>query len=90
MVSLGATGWVVPGNVGSDRGIAALTVVVSMGKKRTAVMKRVNNFGPTAIMLFAGGGKDFPGQIHRGHPHVRRCQGGRNPDPRGESSSARR
>ena len=43
-------------------GIAALTVVVSMAKATNRkVMKRVNNFGPTAIMLFAGGGKNVPG-----------------------------
>jgi putative ABC transport system permease protein len=43
-------------------GIAALTVVVSMAKAANRkVMQRVNNFGPTAIMLFAGGGKNIPG-----------------------------
>ncbi len=43
-------------------GIAALTVVVSMAKgANRKVMQRVNNFGPTAIMLFAGGGKNLPG-----------------------------
>jgi putative ABC transport system permease protein len=43
-------------------GIAALTVVVSMGREANRrVVTRVNNFGPTAIMLFAGGGKDVPG-----------------------------
>jgi len=43
-------------------GIAALTVVVSMAKaSNRKVMQRVNNFGPTAIMLFAGGGKNVPG-----------------------------
>jgi putative ABC transport system permease protein len=43
-------------------GIAALTIVVSMGEEANRrVVKRVNNFGPTAIMLFAGGGKDVPG-----------------------------
>jgi putative ABC transport system permease protein len=43
-------------------GIAALTVVVGMAKAANIkVMKRVNNFGPTAIMLFAGGGKNVPG-----------------------------
>jgi putative ABC transport system permease protein len=43
-------------------GIAALTVVVSMAKAANKkVMQRVNNFGPTAIMLFAGGGKNMPG-----------------------------
>jgi putative ABC transport system permease protein len=43
-------------------GIAALTVVISMAKAANRkVMKRVNNFGPTAIMVFAGGGKNVPG-----------------------------
>jgi putative ABC transport system permease protein len=43
-------------------GIAAMTVVVSMAKAANRkVMQRVNNFGPTAIMLFAGGGKNIPG-----------------------------
>jgi putative ABC transport system permease protein len=43
-------------------GISALTVVVSMAKgANRKVMQRVNNFGPTAIMLFAGGGKNLPG-----------------------------
>jgi putative ABC transport system permease protein len=43
-------------------GIAALTVVVSMAKAANRkVMQRVSNFGPTAIMLFAGGGKNVPG-----------------------------
>jgi putative ABC transport system permease protein len=43
-------------------GIAALTVVVGMAKAANRkVMMRVNNFGPTAIMLFAGGGKNVPG-----------------------------
>jgi putative ABC transport system permease protein len=43
-------------------GIAALTVVVSMGEEANRrVVKRVSNFGPTSIMVFAGGGKDVPG-----------------------------
>jgi putative ABC transport system permease protein len=43
-------------------GISALTVVVSMAEgANRKVMQRVNNFGPTAIMLFAGGGKNLPG-----------------------------
>lgn len=43
-------------------GIAALTVVINMAKATNRkVMKRVNNFGPTALMLFAGGGKNVPG-----------------------------
>jgi putative ABC transport system permease protein len=48
--------------LGVIAGIAALTVVVSMGEEANRkVVKRVNNFGPTAIMLFAGGGKNVPG-----------------------------
>jgi putative ABC transport system permease protein len=43
-------------------GIASLTVVVSMAKAANRkVMQRVSNFGSTAIMLFAGGGKNVPG-----------------------------
>lgn len=43
-------------------GIATLTVVVGMAKAADRkVMQRVGNFGPTAIMLFAGGGKNVPG-----------------------------
>jgi putative ABC transport system permease protein len=43
-------------------GIAALTVVVSMAKATSLkVMQGVNKFGTTAIMLFAGGGKNVPG-----------------------------
>jgi putative ABC transport system permease protein len=48
--------------VGVLVGIVALTVVVGMTKAANRkVMQRVNNFGPTAIMLFAGGGKNLPG-----------------------------
>lgn len=43
-------------------GIAALTVVVGMAKgANRKVMERVQAFGPTTVMLFAGGGKDLPG-----------------------------
>ena len=43
-------------------GVAALTVVMAMGKgAEKKIMKRVENFGPRAIMLIAGGGKDVPG-----------------------------
>jgi putative ABC transport system permease protein len=43
-------------------GVAALTVVMAMGKgTERKIMKRVENFGPRAIMLIAGGGKDVPG-----------------------------
>jgi putative ABC transport system permease protein len=43
-------------------GIASMTVVVSMATAANKkVLQRVGNFGPTAIMLFAGGGKNMPG-----------------------------
>jgi putative ABC transport system permease protein len=43
-------------------GIAALTVVVAMARgANRKVMQRVQTFGPTTVMLFAGGGKDLPG-----------------------------
>ena len=43
-------------------GIGALTVVVSITKgANRKVMDRVKNFGPTGIMLFAGGGRSLPG-----------------------------
>lgn len=43
-------------------GVAALTVVMAMGKgTERKIMERVENFGPRAIMLTAGGGKDVPG-----------------------------
>jgi len=43
-------------------GIAALTVIVSMSKAANRrIMQQVNNFGPTAMMLFAGGGRNVPG-----------------------------
>ncbi len=46
---------------GTIVGIAALTVIMAMGKgTEKMVMKRINNFGPRAIMLIAGGGKDLP------------------------------
>ena len=39
-------------------GVAALTVVMAMGKgTERKIMKRVENFGPDAIMIPAGGGK---------------------------------
>ncbi len=46
---------------GTTLGIAALVVVVAIGQgtERT-VLKRVQNFGPRAMMLIAGGGKDLP------------------------------
>ncbi len=43
-------------------GIAALTVVVGMAKAANhKVLHRINTFGPTTVMLFAGGGKNIPG-----------------------------
>ena len=39
-------------------GVAALTVVMAMGKgAERKIMKRIENFGPDAIMIPAGGGK---------------------------------
>jgi len=46
---------------GTMVGIAALTVIMGIGKgTEKRVMKRVRNFGPRAMMLIAGGGKDLP------------------------------
>jgi putative ABC transport system permease protein len=46
---------------GTIVGIAALTVIMALGKgTEKMVMQRVNTFGPRAIMLLAGGGKDVP------------------------------
>jgi len=46
---------------GTVVGIAALTVIMAIGKgTEKKVMKRMENFGPRAIMLIAGGGKDLP------------------------------
>ncbi len=46
---------------GTIAGIAALTVIMAIGKgTERKVMKRVRNFGPRAMMLIAGGGKDLP------------------------------
>jgi putative ABC transport system permease protein len=46
---------------GTIVGIAALTVIMAVGKGTEAkVMKRVETWGPRAIMLIAGGGKDLP------------------------------
>lgn len=43
---------------GTIVGIAALTVIMAIGKgAEKQVMKRVENFGPRAMMLIAGGGK---------------------------------
>ncbi len=46
---------------GTIVGIAALMVIMAIGKGTEAkVMKRVQNWGPRAMMLIAGGGKDLP------------------------------
>ncbi len=46
---------------GTIVGIAALTVIMALGKgTEEEVMKRVETFGPRAMMLIAGGGKDMP------------------------------
>ncbi len=45
---------------GTIVGIAALTVIMAMGKgTEQSVMKKVNSFGIKAIMVTAGGGKGF-------------------------------
>ena len=46
---------------GTIVGVAALVVIMAIGKgTEKKIMKRVNNFGPRAMMLIAGGGKDMP------------------------------
>jgi putative ABC transport system permease protein len=46
---------------GTIVGITALIVIMAVGKgTEKKIMKRVNNFGPRAMMLIAGGGKDLP------------------------------
>jgi len=46
---------------GTIVGIAALTVIMAIGKGTEAkVMKRVETWGPRAMMLIAGGGKALP------------------------------
>ena len=46
---------------GTIIGIAALVVIMAMGRgTEKKVMARVNNFGPRAIMLITGSGKDLP------------------------------
>ncbi|MCE5271371.1 ABC transporter permease, partial [bacterium] len=46
---------------GTVVGIAALLVIMAVGKgTERKVLERVNNFGPRAMMLIAGGGKDLP------------------------------
>lgn len=46
---------------GTVVGIAALTVIIAVGKgTEKKVRQRVENFGPRAMMLIAGGGKDLP------------------------------
>ncbi|NOY12246.1 MAG: FtsX-like permease family protein [Deltaproteobacteria bacterium] len=46
---------------GTIVGIAALTVIMAIGSgTEKKIMKRVEGFGPRALMLIAGGGKDLP------------------------------
>jgi len=46
---------------GTVVGVAALVVIMAIGKgTEKKIMKRVRNFGPRAMMLIAGGGKDMP------------------------------
>jgi len=46
---------------GTMIGIAALMVIMAVGKgTEKKVMKRMESFGPRALMLIAGGGKDLP------------------------------
>jgi putative ABC transport system permease protein len=46
---------------GTIVGIAALTVIMAIGKgTEKKVRQRVESFGPRAMMLIAGGGKDLP------------------------------
>lgn len=46
---------------GTIVGVAAVTVIMAIGEgTEKKVMKRVRNFGPRAMMLIAGGGKDLP------------------------------
>jgi len=46
---------------GTIAGITTLVVIMAVGKgTEKKVMKRVNLFGPRAMMLIAGGGKDLP------------------------------
>lgn len=46
---------------GTMAGIAALTVIMAIGRgTEQKVRQRVESFGPRAIMLIAGGGKDLP------------------------------
>ncbi len=46
---------------GTVVGVAALVVIMAIGRAtERRVMQRVRNFGPRAIMLIAGGGRDMP------------------------------
>ncbi|MDY0166980.1 MAG: ABC transporter permease [Thermoguttaceae bacterium] len=46
---------------GTVVGVAALVVIMAIGKgTERRVMQRVKNFGPRAMMLIAGGGRDLP------------------------------
>jgi len=47
--------------VGTIVGVASITIIMAIGAgTEKKVMKRVRNFGPRAMMLIAGGGKDLP------------------------------
>ena len=46
---------------GTIVGVAALVVIMALGNgTEKKVSKRMQNFGPRAMMLIAGGGKDLP------------------------------
>jgi putative ABC transport system permease protein len=46
---------------GTMVGITALTVIMAIGKGTEAkIAQRIQNFGPDAIMLISGGGRDMP------------------------------
>jgi len=46
---------------GTIMGVAALIVIMAIGRgTQKKLMKRVRNFGPRAMMLIAGGGKQLP------------------------------
>jgi hypothetical protein len=69
---------------GTIVGIAALTVIMAIGKgTESQVMKRVENFGPRAMMLVAGGGRTIgPPDLKRHDAHPGRCPRDPRRDPR--------